>query len=71
MMFKLPKISFFPPPKLPAVQYSYNVPCPSQAARQGLEQSNQQLSAASTDRGKAEAQVAVELYEALVKALEN
>lgn len=70
-MFKLPKFPFFPLRNYQLYKYSYNVPYPSQAARQGLEQSNQQLSAASTDRGKAEAQVAIELYEALVKALEN
>lgn len=42
-----------------------------QAARQGLEKSQQQLSSASSDDSRAEAQIGVELYEALIKALES
>jgi len=41
-----------------------------QAARQGLEQSQQRANSAASDQDKAEALVGVELYEALVKALE-
>lgn len=41
-----------------------------QAARSGLEQSQQRASSAGSEADKAEAIVGVELYEALVKALE-
>lgn len=43
---------------------------PLQAARSGLEQSQQRASSATSEPDKAEALVGVELYEALVKALE-
>jgi len=42
-----------------------------QAARQGLEKCQQQLGSASTDVDRAEANIGIELYEAMVKALEG
>lgn len=41
-----------------------------QAIREGLAKATQEMQSASTDKAKAEAQVAVEAYEALQKALE-
>lgn len=41
-----------------------------QAARSGLEKSQQLASSATSDKQKAEALIGVEVYEALVKALE-
>ena len=42
-----------------------------QAARQGLEKSQQKLSSASTDVARAEANIGIELYDAMIKALEG
>lgn len=42
-----------------------------QAARQGLEKCQQELVSAGSEANKAAAQVGVELYEALLKALEH
>ena len=42
-----------------------------QTARQGLEASQQQLASASNEQSKAEAQIGLDLYEVLVKALES
>lgn len=41
----------------------------AQAAREGLSQAQQQIGSATTDEAKAEAQIAVEVHEELVKAL--
>lgn len=41
------------------------------AARSALDKAQAQLSSAGTERAKAEASVAIEVYEALVKALEG
>ncbi|KAL5487305.1 hypothetical protein EMCRGX_G019891 [Ephydatia muelleri] len=43
----------------------------AQAARQGLEKCQQELVSAGSEANKAAAQVGVELYEALLKALEH
>ena len=41
-----------------------------QAARSGLEKCQQKVGSATSEADRAEAQIGVELYEALVKALE-
>ena len=41
----------------------------AQAAQHGLDKCQQQLSSASTDEARAEAQIGVELYEAVIDAL--
>ena len=41
-----------------------------QAARQGLDKCKQQRSSASSDAERAEADIGIELYETLIKALE-
>ena len=43
---------------------------PPQAARQGLDKCKQQRSSAATDTERAEADIGVELYETLIRALE-
>ena len=44
--------------------------CSPQAARQGLDKCKQQRSSASSDAERAEADIGIELYENLMKALE-
>lgn len=41
-----------------------------QAVRSGLEQAQQQVTSASSEETKAEAMIAVEVHEAMVKALD-
>lgn len=48
-----------------------HVPLPPKAARQGLEKCQQQASAGATEEEKAEGAIGVELYEAVIKALEQ
>lgn len=45
--------------------------CTLQAIREGVTKAQHDLSAASSDRAKAEAQIALECYEALQKAVEG
>ena len=56
-----------------ALRYLAVSPSPllTQAARQGLEKCQQELVSAGSDAGKASAQIGVELYEAVLKALEH
>ena len=42
-----------------------------QAARQGLEKCQQQMASASNEVERAEANIGVEVYEAIIKALEG
>ena len=44
---------------------------PFQAARAGLEKCQAKVSTAASEEEKAEAQIGVELYETLIKALEG
>ena len=43
---------------------------PSQEARQGLDRCRQQLASASNEVERAEANIGIDLYETLIKALE-